>query len=85
MRTPDLVGKKFGRLQVLAKDEERKNSHDIYWLCRCDCGKLVTLRKDHFAYKYSHQKSCGCLHSESSSERMRERHERRRAALCKQC
>ena len=79
----DITGKRYNRLEVKAF------SHMVgkrsYWVCKCDCGKFVTLRKDHFAYKYSHQRSCGCLHSGSSSDRMRERHERRRAALCKQC
>ena len=51
----DITGKRYNRLEVKAF------SHMVgkrsYWVCKCDCGKTVTLRKDNFAYKYSHQKS----------------------------
>lgn len=72
----DISSKRYNRLEV--KDFSHMVGKRSYWVCRCDCGKFVTLRKDHFAYKYSHQKSCGCLRSECSSQRMTARHEKRR-------
>lgn len=66
----DITGNRYGRLKVLGLHHiENKRS---YWVCECDCGNVVILRKDHFAYPYSHQKSCGCLHREESAERMKE-------------
>lgn len=68
----DITGNSYGRLYVLGFSHcEGKRS---YWLCRCECKNLVILRKDHFAYPYSKQKSCGCLHRENSSKRMYEYH-----------
>ena len=69
-RIVDITGNKYNMLEVLSFDHcENKRS---YWKCRCDCGKVVILRKCHFAYECSKQKSCGCLHRKESSIRMTE-------------
>lgn len=65
----DISGNKYGRLTVL-KFDHIGNRRRSYWLCECDCGNKVILRKDAFAYKYSNQKSCGCWHIEESRYRM---------------
>lgn len=67
----DITGKKFHKLTVLrfAYMGKRRRS---YWECQCECGKIVTMRKDGFAYKYSHAKSCGCWHKEESSKRKKD-------------
>ena len=68
----DITGNTYGMLYVIGFDHcENKRS---YWRCQCECKNIVVLRKDHFAYKYSKQKSCGCLHREKSSERMKKWH-----------
>lgn len=55
-----LIGKRFGRLEVIAfSGVAGRNST---WLCRCDCGNEVVL-KDHKLVT-GHTKSCGCLQSE---------------------
>lgn len=72
----DITGNRYGRLEVIGFSHTE--SHRGYWICKCECERIVILRKDHFAYPYSHQKSCGCLHSESSSARMKALHEKRR-------
>lgn len=64
----DITGNKYGRLTVLAF--HHSSPRRSWWTCVCDCGKTAVLRKDSFAYEYSHQKSCGCLHSEVSSQNM---------------
>ena len=73
----DISGRDFGFLHVV------KHAYTIdgrtYWLCECKCGRRVILRKDHFAYKGSKVKSCGCWHREESSQRMKEYWKRRRA------
>ena len=54
----DLTGKRFGKLTVIAYagvDEEQKCS---MWKCRCDCGKITTVRGGSLTYGTT--KSCGC-------------------------
>lgn len=61
-----MLGKKFGRLTVLAfshKDKWRKN----YWLCLCSCGKQIIVRDN--ALTSGNTKSCGCLRKEISTKR----------------
>ena len=53
----DLTGKRFERLEVIGRSHK---THDhIYWLCRCDCGKTMTVRGQNL--RNGHTKSCGCL------------------------
>lgn len=75
----DISGNDYGLLHVITLSHIENGRS--YWVCRCKCGKEIILRKDSFAYKYSKQKSCGCLHRSNSSKRMLKYHERRRAAL----
>lgn len=53
----DLTGQKFGLLTVvgLADTETRKT----YWVCKCDCGNMKTVRSD--SLLCGAIKSCGCL------------------------
>lgn len=38
MRAAELVGLRFGHLEVLARAPRRKGRLDAFWSCRCDCG-----------------------------------------------
>lgn len=59
----DLVGKKFGRLEVLSF-AGKKNTQTL-WNCLCDCGNETLVRgKD---LKYKSTMSCGCLKLEYSN------------------
>lgn len=56
-----MIGKRFGRLVVLSMDRaEKKNGR--FWLCRCDCGNLTTVRETDL--RRGNTKSCGCLRKE---------------------
>ena len=55
MKEKDLTGNKFGKLLPLYP--ERKNGR-IFWVCKCDCGKEVSIRKDSLIS--GHAQSCGC-------------------------
>lgn len=58
----DLVGKKFGKLLVLELDVERiKNDprNRIYYICQCDCGKILSVRQDSLTSR-GEKASCGC-------------------------
>ncbi len=58
-----LVGKKFGRLEVLSLKEKRIgtdfSSSRFYWWCKCVCGTELSVRSDGLTRGYT--KSCGCL------------------------
>lgn len=53
----DLTGKRYGKLNVLEKTEEKKNGSYLY-KCKCDCGniKYITARD----LSSGRVKSCGC-------------------------
>lgn len=63
----DLTGKKFGRLTVLYSEGKIYNSKNrcYYWMCRCDCGNLKSVRGAHL--KNGLVNSCGCLKKEKLS------------------
>lgn len=63
----DLAGKRFGRLIVIERDENDKYGN-LMWLCKCDCGNVVTVRGNHL--KHGQTQSCGCLQAEKSKERI---------------
>lgn len=55
----DLTGQRFGRLLVLAQEEERGAGGQIRWRCQCNCGcKTITTTGQ---LRAGYKKSCGCL------------------------
>jgi len=60
-RRSDLVGKKFNQLTVIELDTNR-TKRKTYWLCRCDCGNIKSVRSD--SLTGGSIKSCGCLKKE---------------------
>lgn len=68
-RCVDLTGKKFGRLTVLKRVENKKiNSRNqkSQWLCQCDCGNKTVVMGTNLRNDYT--KSCGCLQREATSK-----------------
>lgn len=62
-RTPplkDWVGKRFGRVTVLAYAGKKNGVH--LWCCRCDCGTEFTASQSNL--QDGQTTSCGCLHRE---------------------
>lgn len=54
----NLIGQKFGKWFVIEKDIENSKSHyGSYWKCRCECGKISSIRGTVLTSK----KSSGCL------------------------
>ena len=53
----DLTGRKFGKLTVLKRDEEKQTAR--YWLCECECGKQISTITA--SLTNGRTKSCGCL------------------------
>jgi hypothetical protein len=60
----DLVGQRFGRLVVLERLANRRNS-SVDWKCLCDCGKVHTAITKYL--RAGHVRSCGCLQLETVS------------------
>lgn len=54
----DLVGRRFGRLEVIANDTRKG-----YVICRCDCGNVKSIRATQLT-KVSPVQSCGCIQKE---------------------
>lgn len=59
----DLTNRKIGLLTVLSRnisEEERRKSKSKLWLCRCDCGNMITLSQNVLLTESSLVRSCGC-------------------------
>lgn len=61
----NLVGEKFGRLEVIA-DAGNNEYGEAMWLCRCDCGNVKIIYRGNL--RNNHTKSCGCLQKELISK-----------------
>lgn len=59
----DLVGKRFGRLLVAAR--EGALTGEAAWACDCDCGSRVVVRG--YSLRKGHTQSCGCLQRERTA------------------
>lgn len=63
MKAKDLTNKKFGRLKTTEKIRRHNGKrYRTYYLCKCDCGKIVEVRCDQLTRGIA--KSCGCLQRE---------------------
>ena len=58
-RKLDLMGRRFGRLRVIAPAENVRGR--TAWLCKCDCGNLKVVTTG--AVRSLHTTSCGCMGS----------------------
>ena len=52
----DLRGKRVGELTVIEPDNSKPN-HSKHWICKCDCGKTVSVERKHLLDGTT--KSCG--------------------------
>lgn len=59
-RFEDLTSKTFGRWTVLKFDSVKSNNS--YWICKCACGKIVSVRRGDLISGRS--TSCGCFRYE---------------------
>lgn len=63
IHSPNLIGKKFGKLTVIKELES--HTPQRRWLCQCECGSTIGVNS--YTLTSGHTKSCGCLRSESVS------------------
>lgn len=62
----DITGRRFGRLTALEPTERRDIRGNIYWRCRCDCGKETLATESNLVN--GTRKSCGCLRKENQEK-----------------
>lgn len=62
----DLARKVFGRLTVIREGERQQGGRTRGWLCRCSCGKTITVRQR--SLRSGKTKSCGCLQREAAAK-----------------
>lgn len=75
LRLIDLTGKRYGRLVVLARAENR--GKNVAWECLCDCGKTVIVVGNYL--KNGDTRSCGCIKStQQDKANLREQYEAKR-------
>lgn len=64
IRNKDLSNQKYGLLTVIELDTDKNNKHKPdqvnhrYWICKCECGNLTSVRQDKLIYGKT--QSCGC-------------------------
>ena len=60
----DFTKTKIGMLQPLYIDDTkpRGKGHNIYWICQCDCGKLISVNSSNLrsGERQGRKMSCGC-------------------------
>lgn len=70
----DLTGQRFGRLTVIERSDDYivpSGQHKPRWLCKCDCGNEVVVWG--MSLRNEGTRSCGCLNSELTAERNKNR------------
>lgn len=63
----DLTGQRFGKLLVLERDFNYPKK-GTYWKCKCDCGNIISARKDQLTRTKNPKRCCGCDIKRRSSE-----------------
>ena len=58
----DLTGQRFGRWTVIERSKSHAN--EAYWVCKCDCGTIRTVRQ--LSLRQGVSRSCGCLQREKA-------------------
>lgn len=65
--TKNEVGNKYGRLTVIEQDKSRTDRDGAFWICKCDCGNIVSVSGS--ALRKGNTQSCGCYNREQSSKK----------------
>ena len=63
----DITGKRFGRLVVIEKSNEKRYGR-LSWKCQCDCGNYIVVATQ--SLNNGNTKSCGCLNKENAAKRL---------------
>lgn len=55
----DRTGRTYGNWYVVEKDPRPRNRSNIRWMCKCVCGKIISVSGEILAM--GRKKACGCL------------------------
>ena len=68
----DMLGKRIGHWRVIAEDTIRTRDRKVKWICRCDCGRIVSvIGKDLRNGKSTQCDECGYVtHGECRNGKM---------------
>lgn len=61
------AGLRIGRFLLIEKTARRSSSRDVYWLVKCDCGKLTEMARQHVISQA--EKVCGHTFESLSAQR----------------
>lgn len=67
----DFTGQQIGRLTVIQRADDIVSPNGrrrTAWLCRCECGKILTVRGECLSNTKRQTKSCGCLSADTARE-----------------
>lgn len=67
MISPDLIGRRFGKLIVVEKLQASRGG-SVLWRCLCDCGNESSVSTRHLNRNGTTVRSCGCLRKLSGSD-----------------
>ena len=56
----DMTGERYGRLTVIKRSRRKMEKGDALWVCRCNCGAVVTVRRWNLVRMELPTVSCGC-------------------------
>lgn len=68
MKANNLIGRKFGKLTVVARSENTKSGKS-QWICDCDCGNRKNKPVSSYDLTSGKVQSCGCMYLESNKDR----------------
>lgn len=59
----EMLDRRFGKLTVIERSEQKGAGGELYWICLCDCGNLTEVRGHDLKRADGNQTiSCGCYH-----------------------
>ena len=67
-QTIPMIGKRFGRLTVIAEGDKSGTSRQARWVCRCECGRITSPILGN-KLRSGETKSCGCYKRDLVIER----------------
>lgn len=67
MAAKDETGKQYGKLTVIKRDTDKMGGA-AYWICRCECGKIISTRGT--SLRDGSKKDCGCVELQKRREKI---------------
>ncbi len=79
----DIVGEIHGRLTVLCPTKRKGKNNEMFYLCRCECGKEKEINRSNL--RFNKTLSCGCLRADGIRKSGKLKKARRKEITCGTC